>query len=316
MAMARIHSFEQKKEADRQTALLSLAATSKDAEKNDCLTTDEMACLVDNKCAPADQEQFYNHLAHCEICYHQWVELSELTATEKTQKSRKAIHPLFQSRNLAWAGSALAAAASIVLFLNITGETPSPVLHKPLQTEVERSWVPAPGVLNDVEQADSRARILEHTIDSMHDTVQPEIGSQASTPSSISVEEKITPEEILTKKQKLNFTVLMEEAQVMGASGSKTADGFPRKSLYQGQVQASEWIETIQQGCLSQEKNIRFWKEQYQEGTRVIRFESTEEKKLVKDLLPLIKKLQQSSGSSPVICKQILQRLKTNNEHL
>ena len=197
--MAKIHSIEQKQEADRQTAMLALAATSKDTEKTSCLTADEMACLVDNQCAPADQEQFYKHLAHCEICYHQWVELSELTATSKIQKSRKGIHTLFQPRNLAWAGSAIAAAASIVLFLNITGETPSPVLYKPLQKEVKRSWVPAPGVLNDVEQADSRARILEQNIDSMHDTVKPEMETQASIPSSVSIGKKITPEEILTK---------------------------------------------------------------------------------------------------------------------
>ena len=81
MAMDKIHSIEQKQEADRRTALLSLATNSRDAEHTDCLTADEMACLVDNHCSPDDQEQFYIHLAHCEICYRQWVELSEPTAT-------------------------------------------------------------------------------------------------------------------------------------------------------------------------------------------------------------------------------------------
>ncbi|MEA2116055.1 MAG: hypothetical protein U9P36_11840 [Thermodesulfobacteriota bacterium] len=271
-----------------------------------------MACLVDNKCAAADQEQFYNHLAHCEICYHQWLELSELTATDNTQKSRKAVQPLFQPRNLAWAGSALAVAASIVLFLNITGETPSPVLHKPLQTEVERSWVPAPGVQNDVEQADSRAKTAELTIDSMHDTVQPEMETQASTPSSVSVKEKITPEEMLIKNQKLNISVLKEEAPVMDASGGKAVDGLPRINTYQVQMKASEWIESIQQGCLAQEKSIPFWKKQYQKGNKLIHFESAEEKKLVNDLLPLIEQLQQSSDGNIFICKRILKRLETN----
>ncbi|MBW2328100.1 MAG: hypothetical protein JRF04_00495 [Deltaproteobacteria bacterium] len=310
--MAKIHNIDQKQKADRQTALLALAATSKDTEQTDCLTADEMACLVDNQCSPDDQEQFYLHLTHCEICYHQWVELSELASTDTIKKSRKGIHTLFQPRNLAWAGSALAAAASIVLFLNITGETPSPVLHKPLQTGVERSWVPAPGMPNDVEQAESRAKITEQNIDTMHDTVQSEMETQASTPSSVSVKEKITQKEMLTKKQKLNFTVLKEEAQVMGTSVGKAVDGLPRKSIYQGQVQAGEWIERIQQGCLSQKENILFWEKQYQEGKELIRFDSTEEKKLVNDLLPLIEQLQQSSDKNSFICKRILLRLETN----
>ena len=310
--MAKIHSIEQKQKADRQTALLALATTNKDAEQTDCLTADEMACLVDNQCSPDDQEQFYLHLTHCEICYHQWVELSELASTDTIKKSRKGIHTLFQPRNLAWAGSALAAAASIVLFLNITGETPTPVLHKPLQTGVERSWVPPPGVPKDLEQADSKAKTTEQKIDSIHDVVQPEMETQTSTPSSVSVEEKITPEEMSTKKQKLNFSVLKEEAQVMGTSGGKAVDGLPRKSIYQGQVQASEWIERIHQGCLAQEKNIPFWEKQYQEGKKLIRFESAEEKKLVNDLLPLIEQLQQSPDGNIFICKRILKRLETN----
>ncbi len=310
--MAKIHSIERKQKADRQTALLALAATSKNAEQTDCLTADEMACLADNQCSPDDQEQFYNHLAHCEICYRQWVELSELAATDTIEPSRKAIHIFFQPRNLAWAGSALAAAASIVLFLNITGKTPLPVMHKPMQTGVERSWVPAPGVLNDLEQADSRAKTTDQNIDDIHDTVQPEMETQASTPSPVSVEEKIMPKGMLTKKQRLNFTALKEEAQVMGASGGKAVDGFPRESTYQSLVPASEWIKRIQQGCLAQEKNIPFWEKQYQEGKKLIHFDSTEEKKLVNDLLPLIEQLQQSSGKNVFICKRILKRLETN----
>ena len=307
--MAKIHSIEQKQEADRQTALLALAASSKDAEQTDCLTADEMACLVDNQCSPDDQEQFYLHLTHCEICYHQWVELSELaSSTDTIKKSRKGLHTLFQPRNIAWAGSALAAAGSIVLFLNITGETPTPVMHKPMQTGVERSWVPPPGESNDLEQANSRARIMEQHIDTMHDAVQPEIETQASTPSPVSPENKITPEEMPTKKQKLNFTVLKEETQVMGTSGGKAVDGLPRKSIYLGQIQASEWIESIQQGCLSQEENIPFWEKQYQEGKKLIRFESAEEKKMVNDLLLLIEQLQQPSDETVIICKRILEQ--------
>ena len=311
--MAKIHSIEQKQKTDRQTALLALAATRKNTEETSCLTADEMACLIDNQCTADDQEQFYNHLVHCETCYRQWLELSELTATGKIQKSRKAIHTLFQPRNLAWAGSALAAAASIVLFLNITEETPSPVMHKPMRTGIERSMTPAPGVQNDVEQADSRAKTTKLNIDSMHDTVQPEMETQASIPSSVLVKEKITPEEMLTKKQNLNFSVLKEEVQVIDASGGKALDGVSQKNTYRGQVQASEWTESIQQGCLAQENNILFWKKQYQEGKKLIRFESTEEKKLVNDLLPLIEQLQQSSDGNIFICKRILKRLETNS---
>ena len=313
--MAEIHNIEQKKYTDRQTALLALAATSEDAEKTSCLTADEMASLVDNQYSPDDQEHFFNHLAHCEICYHQWVELSEFAAAGKNENSEKATHTLFQPRNLAWAGSTLAAAATIVLFLNITGETPSPVLHKPVQTEVERTWVPAaPGVSNDLEQADSRANPANRYIDGMHDTVQPKIEIQASAPSSVSREKKIIPEEMLTKKQKLNFSELKEKTQVIGASGGKVVDGFPRKNIYQGQGQTSEWIDRILQGCLSQEQNIQFWEKQYQEGIELTRFESATEKKLVNDLLLLIDQLQQSSDENIIICKRILNRLETNTD--
>lgn len=312
--MARIHSIEQKQKADRRTAMLALAATSEDAKKTSCLTADEMASLIDSQCSPDDQERFYNHLAHCEICYRQWVELSDLTATDTIEKSRKAIQTLFQPRNLAWAGSALAAAASVVLFLNITGETPSPVMHKPMKTGVERSWAPAPGVLNDVEQADSRAITSDQNINGMHDTVRLEMETQASTPSPASeeIEEKIVSEGMVPKKQKIKSMAPKEEAQVMGKSGGKAVDDLSWKSTYQGQMKAGKWIERIQQGCLSQEKNIQYWEKQYQEGIKLIRYESTEEKILVKDLLSLIEQLQQSSDENFFICKRILKRLETN----
>ena len=62
--MATIHTIEQKKQAERRTALLGLAA-DQPAVAGVCPTSAEMAELVEDLCPPEKKEQFFRHIAVC-----------------------------------------------------------------------------------------------------------------------------------------------------------------------------------------------------------------------------------------------------------
>lgn len=315
--MAEIHDFDKKKYSDRKAALLALAATAGNGEKTSCLTDDEMASLVDNQCSPIDHDKFINHLAHCEICYRHWLELSEVAASENKTRSGKIIQGFFHSRNLAWAGSALAAAASIVLFLNLTEKNNGPVIHSPIRTEVKRSKVSTQQIQNDADQADSNRGIQEYNISNITDkATEPAKDIQASMPSSVLLsEKKQLPDKLTTSKLKTESMALGKTAQPHGRSRGEGKDDLSLKEITQSQLQIDEWIEKIQHGCSAQNKNPLFWEKMHEEGKQLKQVDSPEEKQLVKDLLSLIQQLQLSSEKSQTLCRQILQRLETNSGH-
>ena len=134
--MANIHSIDEKKQADRGVALLALHA-GQGSVSSACLTEEELACLVDRQCTADEQEQFFSHLASCETCYRSWLELLEIFDTGTGQKTGNMVYKFFQPKQLAWAGSLFAAAASVALFLNISGEMDAPVLQPQMQTGIE-----------------------------------------------------------------------------------------------------------------------------------------------------------------------------------
>ena len=122
--MAKVEELNKKQAADRRTALLGLAA-GRDAERQgDCLTSQEMSELLEDKCPTGQRQRFLSHLASCDSCYREWLELQQLL-----QEKTSGVKPLlFRRKVLAVTGSLLAAAASVVIYLNVDN---SPGLQGP-----------------------------------------------------------------------------------------------------------------------------------------------------------------------------------------
>jgi len=120
--MAKIKHINKKQKADRQTALLALAA-DKNITAGECLTSEEMSGLVEEKFDRDRHRELFTHLGHCEDCYEEWLVLRSHLLQEQeagqTEKQGTLLPFLSRPRNLAVFGSALAAVASVILVVNI-----------------------------------------------------------------------------------------------------------------------------------------------------------------------------------------------------
>ena len=143
----------------------------------------------------------------------------------------------------------------------------------------------------------------------LHDVVEPETESWGAAPSLVPAAEPTGSSKVFSPQQKTKSITVKEEVKARRTIGGEPAGWPAMDSSAQSRLQISEWIERIGQGCLAGEVNTQFWEKRYQEGKKLISYESTEDEKLVKDLLPLLEQLQHSSGKSLFVCKRIFKRL-------
>ncbi len=112
-------SIMKRKRTDQRTALLALAA-DKQSSVGACLSPEEMAIFIDKTCSPKKFESYRQHLGTCETCYREWLTVSQLTLKTSPALKKHGLFSFFNKpKSLAIAGSTLAAAASIAVFLNI-----------------------------------------------------------------------------------------------------------------------------------------------------------------------------------------------------
>lgn len=137
--MANRDELRHKREADSRVAQLGLATDLQDSPKGSCLSSKEMAELLDGKCDTDQQQLHLAHLSSCETCYKEWLDLQQELSSGNVEKKKALI---FQRRFLAVSGSLMAVAASVVFFLNLNispGPGDSPVL---MTTQSERKRSP------------------------------------------------------------------------------------------------------------------------------------------------------------------------------
>ena len=107
----------------QQELLAQLALQSQSQDKGPCLDDLQLAQLVDGRLSAQEQERAWRHLAGCPHCYERWLLVSSALPGKKNWK-----RPL-----LSVAGGLLAAAASVMLYLNIQG--PPALTSLPRQTD-------------------------------------------------------------------------------------------------------------------------------------------------------------------------------------
>ena len=105
------------KNRDKTASLLVLALDKRVGTR--CPSAEELASFLDGKSSAAEKKRVLSHLADCDQCYTLWYSLK--TASRKKRAGGK-IYYLTRPKNLAFAGSALAIAASVVIFMNIARE--------------------------------------------------------------------------------------------------------------------------------------------------------------------------------------------------
>jgi len=112
---------------EKAIGLLSLAADRNENYRkrgSSCLSAEVLASLIDGTCSTDEIEQIRGHLSSCEICYDQWLTLSSIKlgtlSSSRTTAGKK-------TKIYGYIGSALALAASVVVFINVTELSFSPV---------------------------------------------------------------------------------------------------------------------------------------------------------------------------------------------
>lgn len=149
--MAEIGNIEKKKGADKRSALLALVADKGEATTRPCLSSEEMATLLEEKCDASSRQELLAHLAQCQTCYEEWSVLrAQLLGGEESgqrKKRGKLLHFISRPKNMAIWGSALTAVASLLFVLN-TQIHKQPVLYHEELTVAQK---PA-GIVNETEQ--------------------------------------------------------------------------------------------------------------------------------------------------------------------
>jgi hypothetical protein len=302
--MAKRYSINQPKVADRRTALLGLAVAGRDADTTPCLSDEEMAALVDGVCSREERARYFQHLAYCETCYQHWVELSEVVASEENKRNRDKGHTLFRPQYFAWAGSLLAAAASVVLFLNITREPPPTVVHRPMKTMVERKNLPASELQEETKSVGSMPMPAGKAVDALEDKTDYGVSSRRGSPLSapaMKMEDHVTEE--YSQAQSIAGKKKMEAVEKNAAAN---LDRSGSTILKQSRSPIRLWLDIVRLGCQRHETSQQFWTKQYMTGEQFTVFHTPEEKQLIKDLLPLVGKLQRETSESRSVCERIL----------
>jgi hypothetical protein len=142
--MAETIELAKKREAERRLALLALAGEQPESSGS-CLDPEELAALIEGRLEPEQVEPCLAHLAGCEHCYALWLQLDREWQEQAGKSGRNRLQKLISRPPfLAAAGSLLAAAASIAVFLSITTQADRHTLMRLPEQPVQEQVSPAP----------------------------------------------------------------------------------------------------------------------------------------------------------------------------
>ncbi len=227
--MAKVEELNKKQAADRRTALLGLAADRNAERQGDCLTSQEMSELLEDNCSAEQRQRFLLHLASCDSCYREWLELQQLL-------EEKAFHSkplLFRRKVFTVTGSLLAAAASVIFYLNINN-SPGPF---------EPSVLSSPAADTVVEESLKRAT----------EPAQPKVLKKRALPAPLEREKaesaagQLQLESVVVKEKK-GVTVKDDAVQSFSRTSSQM-DGARFATSARAPDSAHQWLRRVAEKC-------------------------------------------------------------------
>lgn len=252
----------------KATALLALIATKEEASER-CLSPEEMAVLVDSGCSREELTIFMEHLSCCDRCYGEWLSLKKMMAPN-LGISKGRIYHLSRRKKYSYIGSALAVAASVAVFLNIT--------HQPIvvhDTSVKES------LLNEPAKEPGISKFHQDAVEK--DALQETKG--ASPPAS-AVEDSLPVERL--KKRTISPSSaeenrqerLLESRGFSAPSGQislqkapKTAPSPPTEVTESDatlEMDVDSWLAMLKEACLDGRQDLGFWSDMHLSGEKIL----------------------------------------------
>ncbi len=291
---------------------MGLALSGTNDPAGPCLSDQEMAALVDNTCSEKEREHYFQHLANCDSCYRHWLELSEIVANDKKMQDENSRPKIIRPQFFAWTGSLLAAAASVVIFLQITGKAPTPVVpRQSMETITGNKRGPARDQRAESTAVKSMAKkSMAKSVKAYGDKGLDMAANEITSPAAVA------PAPPVKKMAALDATSY-GQPQATIKNKQQTLAGSRRGTLCRLPTAAGEkgspgrlWLDRVQQGCRHNETSSQFWQQQYRTGKQLAMLEDPVEKQLIRELLPLVEKLQGKGNDAQAVCEEILKRFK------
>lgn len=285
----------QNKKRQKRTALLALSAHHRKTN-GACLSAELMAALVEERCPADEKEQALAHLADCYHCYREWLTLHALR--QQHVPGSKVLRFFSRPRNLAAFGTLFAAAASIVLFLNIRypdspqalhQEVTEPVLQlekKPLELKWDKEEADLPAgraeAPNKVEFGASRTPAEEG-----------ELSAPPLAPQPVPSAKK----EIITGRQRAIAPQLEEEPARKSRTFS-SAEVLPKLTI---------WKKEIAAGCRRGEQAEEYWIAREMEGELLLQSQLNETDRV--RVQNIINTMEMENKGLHVFCSKINEAL-------
>lgn len=271
-------NFKNSRKAEKAIALLALSA-DKGAKPGRCLNPEEMAALVDSQCTKEELAIYMQHLSRCEQCYGEWLSLKTMDKMATSSAAGGRTRPVSRLKKYGFIGSAMAVAASVVIFFNINQ------LPRMVQ-ETEDSSAPAEAVL-EKSQESSAIQQFNHPTDTLN---------KART---------IAPVEQDFDSQIKELSAPLPQAAAGAAKKSEQAELSGRVSA---QRDVDSWLKKLQKNCLSGRQEAEFWTSMAVEGQTILDKQAGFLPANKRDKLTAALALLHGMGTKPVTdqCRQLL----------
>lgn len=291
--MATTPDNDHDKKAEKARVLLTLAAAGGKA-RGPCLSDGEMAALVDGRPAGQgrDLAELRAHLADCRKCYGEWLFLK---GTEKQVASRGRLYHFSRFRKLSYIGTALAAAASIAIYLNVVEmeegiiekvPVPQVTLHDKNIAPVPSTSNPAPAMAPAVKEERAEPKKLVEQVQAQKlpaptlpaapvaesgGTAKGRAVMQAAPPPrAVDLEERQkTPPTAPAPVARKAVRSAEQDAAVFSGEAKMTQTPAPVAAVIPAISDTSAWLNELRLACQAGRSESEFWSEMAARGLKL-----------------------------------------------
>jgi hypothetical protein len=306
------------KKTEKAAVLLALAVDSGKVA-GPCLSAEEMAALVDGRVQGPAWEAHLAHLGSCRKCYEEWLLLKKET---KLGAPRRRLSNLSRIKQLSYIGSALAVAASIVIYLNVADmgdkaldkEVPGTVLRQ------DRAVGPAPPrqEIEKMEKEQGSPAIEQNDAEqSAMSAAPPRIREQAQGRPAPAAKSPVGTEQFRAQRAKRIAEPVQPEGMAAKEAESAPAGRPAAPAAPPVAEDLADWLVRLREACQADRHGAEFWAEMIDRGERLGRggiAPAEPQRPRMATLLALLRGMNDSASESRQ-CRLILAELAKDGEN-